>query len=312
MRKYILAAILGFLLSGPVSGCLNGDTKLLANGEMLFGDYEGFVPYGHNFGGNDRLKELLVSLEKGYKETKHVDYLSDQGYILILQGKYREAVDLYKRIESMAPGRYSTASNMGTAYELLGNDKEALRWIERSVKISSKSHFYSEWIHINILKAKLKGEKYFTSQHLINTDFGKEDLPKSTLKKEGLELLREQLYYQLNERISFVVPKDKIVAQLLFDLGNISYLLADKDGARETFEKAKEYGFEDPILKIRIELYHPPIIDHAKKEIKKELKFQTKQVRRSQLIGIFVSILSLLLSGLIVFIFRKKIFPMLK
>ncbi|SHF07546.1 tetratricopeptide repeat protein [Chryseobacterium sp. OV279] len=312
MRKYILAVILGFLLSGPVSACLNGDTKLLATGEMLFEDHEGYVPYGHDFGGEQRLKELLVRLEKGYKETKDINYLSDQGYVLILQGKYQKAVDLYKKIESMTPGRYSTASNMGTAYELLGNDKEALRWIEKSVEISSKSHLYSEWIHVNILKAKLKGEKYFTSQNLIKTDFGKEDIPKSTLNEENLEILREQLYYQLNERISFVQPKDKIVAQLLFDLGNISYLLADKDGARENFEKAKEYGFDDPILKIRTELYNPPIIDHTKKEVKKELKFQTKQVRRSQLIGIVISVFALMFSGLIVFIFRKKIFLMLK
>lgn len=312
MRKYILTAILGCLLSAPLSACLNGDTKLLATGERLYEDHEGFVPYGHDFGGNERLKELLVSLEKGYKETKNVDYLSDQGYILILQGKYQEAVDLYKRIESMVPGRYSTASNMGTAYELLGNDKEALRWIEKSVEISSKSHFYSEWIHVSILKAKIKGEKYYTSQNLIQTDFGKEDLPKSTLTTEDLEKLRQQIYYQLNERVSFVMPKDKIVAQLFFDLGNISYLMNDKEGARENFQKAKEYGFDDPILKIRTDLYAPPIIEHTKREITKELDFQTKQIRRSQLIGIIISVFAFIFSGIIVFIFRKKIFLMLK
>jgi hypothetical protein len=57
------------------------------------------------------------------------------------------------------------------------------------------------------------------------------------------------LYYQLNERVSFVKPKDKIVAQLLFDLGNISYLMREKEEAAETYKLAKEYGFNKPVLK---------------------------------------------------------------
>ncbi|KXH84778.1 tetratricopeptide repeat protein [Chryseobacterium kwangjuense] len=312
MKKSILTLIFCFLFSVPVFACLNGDTRLLTNGERLFEDFDSYVSYGHNFGGDERLKALMKSLEKGYNETKNIDYLSDQGYILIVQGKYQEAVDLYKRIESIAPGRYSTASNMGTAYELLGNNKEALFWIKKSVEISSKSHFYSEWIHINILKAKIKGEKYFTSQHLIQTDFGNDDLPKSILKTGDLERLRQQLYYQLNERVSFVMPEDKVVAQLLFDLGNICYLLGDKDDALENFEKAKEYGFDDPIVKKRMKLYSPPILDRTEKKVIKELKVQTKSVMRSELIKLIVSVLAFVFSGVLIYSFRKNIFPNFK
>lgn len=312
MKKPILALIFCFLFSTPVFACLNGDTKLLANGERLFEDFDNYVPYGHNFGGDERLKTIMKSLEKGYNETKNIDYLSDQGYILIVQGKYQEAVDLYKRIESIAPGRYSTASNMGTAYELLGNNEEALFWIKKSVEISSKSHFYSEWIHVNILKAKIKGEKYFTSQNLIQTDFGNDDLPRSILKTEDLEIIRQQLYYQLNERVSFVQPKDKIVAQLLFDLGNICYLLGNKDDALENFEKAGEYGFDSPILKKRMKLHSLPILDRTEKKVIKELKVQTKSVMRSELVKWVVSVLAFVFSGILIYSFRKKIFPNLK
>jgi hypothetical protein len=62
------------------------------------------------------------------------------------------------------------------------------------------------------------------------------------------------LYYQLNERISFIQPKDKIIAALLFELGNVSYLTGAKAEASTLYEKAKEYGFENSLLKSREEL----------------------------------------------------------
>jgi len=312
MMKYFLSLTFGLLFSIPIFACLNGETLKLEDGTTLYEDYDGWIPYGHNFGGDQELNEILLSLETGYNETKKIEYLSDKGLILIIQGKYQEAIDLYKKIEKLQPDRYSTASNMGTAYELIGNNEEALRWIEKSVKINPSSHFNSEWIHINILKAKIKGEKNITSQFLIGKDFGKETLPKSNMGRKDLYAFREELYYQLNERISFVKPKDKIVAQLLFDLGNTSYLFGDKEDAMEDYKLAKKYGFDDPILEKRIKLYAPKVIDKVEKKVVQEVKFQTKPTRRSHLIGIIISFFALIFSGLIVFIFRKKIFPMLK
>lgn len=312
MKKYLLSLVFGFILSTPSFACLNGDTLELTDGSMLYQDYEGFVPYGHRFRDNEGLNEILLSLEKGYKETKDLNYLSDKGLILIIQGKYQEAIGLYKRIEKLEPNRYSTASNIGTAYELIGNNSEALKWIEKAVEINPNSHYGSEWIHVNILKAKIKGDKYITSNFLIGKDFGNKKNPLSDLSKEQLYVLRKQIYYQLNERVSFVKPKDKIVAQLLFDLGNVSYLLGDKEDAVEDYKIAKEYGFDQPILKERLTLYSSPVIDNVERKVVKEVKYQTKPIRRAQLMGLFVSVFAFIFSCLIVFKFRKKIFLMLK
>lgn len=228
--------------SVPAPACLNGETLVLADSILLYMDDQGFVPYGHQFGSTDNLYENLQSLELGYQRTRKIDYLSDKGLILIILGKYREAINLYQEIEKRDPGRYSTASNMGTAYELLGNDRKALYWIKKAVQINPDSHYQSEWIHINILKAKLGGNRYVTSDFLIGHDFGNHKIPASDLSSEELFILKKQLYYQLNERISFVKSKDKIIAQLLFDLANISYLIKEKAEALETYKMAKDYG----------------------------------------------------------------------
>jgi len=312
ITKNILCLFFIVFSAERLSACLNGETLKLSNGIILYEDYEGFVPHGHEFGDEQTLREILLSLEKEYEKNKNLDYLSDQGLVLIILGKYQEAIDLYKKIEDIEPNRYSTASNLGTAYELIGNNKKALIWIEKAIKINRNSHFQSEWIHANILKAKIKGEKFISSQFLIGKDFGTGKFPVADLDKQQLYVLRQQIYYQLNERIFFVKPKDKIVALLLFDLANVSYLFGDKEEAVENYKLAEKYGFESPVLKERLGLHSIPIINNVERKVIKEVKYQTKPKRRSQLIEAIISIFAFLFSGFIVFIFRKKISLIIK
>ncbi|MGG7468558.1 tetratricopeptide repeat protein [Chryseobacterium arthrosphaerae] len=300
MRKYFFSLLFGFLFSIPALSCLNGEKMILANMEILYVDHSGEVPRGHGFGSDDQLEEFLVKLEKGYHDTKDLDYLSDKGFILIILGRYQEAIELYKKIEAIQPGRYSTASNIGTAYELTGNNAEALKWIEKAVTIDPASHSGSEWIHINILKAKIKGSQPISSKDLIGKDFGDGRYPVSDLNKDELQLLKMQLYYQLNERVSFVKPKDKIVAQLLFDLGNAAFLMNQNDNALSDYKLAKEYGFENPLIN-----------DRMKAVLSKTGKSEAQE-SRFDLMETVIAIAAFLLAGFIVFIFRKKILLLLK
>ena len=306
MNKLFFSLILTLLFSIPALACLNGEQMVLANQKLLYSDFSDEVPRGHQFGDKEELENFLAELEKGYKNTKELDYLSDKGYVLIVLGRYKEAIELYKKIESIQPGRYSTCSNMGTAYELIGNNTEALKWIEKAVKINPQSHSSSEWIHVNILKAKIKGDDYISSMYLIGKDFGNEEYPKSSLTLDELETLRMQMYYQLNERMSFVTPKDKIVAQLLFDLGNIVFLMNNKKDAGEDYRLAKEYGFEGSLLDKRMKLCP------AKEPVDEKVLNYIQESKGFDSMETILSLAALLLSGIVVFIFRKKIALMLK
>lgn len=309
MKNFALFLIFTFLFSVPVQACLNGETLQLADGSSLYQDDEGFVPYGHRFSGKEDLQETLRSLGEGYRKTGNLDYLSDQGLILIILGEYRKAIDLYQEVEKQEPGRYSTASNMGTAYELLGNNKEALRWIEKAVAIRPASHFGSEWIHVNILKAKIKSRRSVTSLFLTGQDFGNRQQPVSGLSKQQLFRLREQLYYQLNERISFVSPKDPVVALLLFDLGNVSYLMGEKAEALETYEMAREYGFNEPVLDSRIRLSAVPLSSRIERKVKQQVKRQATSEGELQQMALLTIAAVLVVLGSGIFIFKKKLFP---
>jgi tetratricopeptide (TPR) repeat protein len=254
MKKRIIFIFLSTSLFINAFGCLNGESKVLKNGAFLYEDHEGNVPYGHKFPDTERLTELVHELDSLYKATNDLDYLSDKGLVLVLLKEYKKAIKIYLKIEKLEPNRYSTASNIGTAYELIGDNKNALKWIKKSVAIDSKSHKESEWIHVKILEAKIQGENSVNAPFLLNTTFGNEIKPETKLTKAELTKLSDALYFQLNERISFVKPNEKIVAELLFELGNIAFLLGNSKDAIADFDLAKDYGFVDQIIDKRIAL----------------------------------------------------------
>lgn len=253
MRLYkFLFIIYSILISSYSLACLNDTQKELFTGTILFADYDDVVPNGHHFF-TDNLTDDLVKLDSLYTIQPKIDYLIEKGIIYIIQGKFQKAIDLYLDIEKQKPNQYSTASNLGTAYELIGDNKNALKWITKALELNPNSHEKSEWIHVNILRIKL-GELSLSSKNLINQDFGNEDSPKTSLSTAEIKELINYIYYQLNERMSFVKPKNGIVAQLLFDYGNSLYLIKDFKNAKIAYDKAVEYGNTSSLLQKRLDL----------------------------------------------------------
>ncbi|RFS16503.1 tetratricopeptide repeat protein [Emticicia sp. C21] len=231
--------------------CINGDTQFLSDGSLVSQHLESDAV--HNlFFYKESYNKAYKQLNSLYKATKKIDYLSDKGVILILRGKYSEAIKFYLEIERMQPNRYSTASNLGTAYELNGQAEEALKWIKKAYEINPLSHEHSEWLHVKILEAKVKGDAYVTDNFLLHTSFGSGDEPFSKLHQSDLLRIKYALIYQLSERISFVKTTDKIVARLFFELANIEAVQRNFNNAVEYYKEAQAYGFTDGLLQARI------------------------------------------------------------
>lgn len=311
MKKTIFRFfILIFIFQAQLSyGCLNGETLVLKNGVLIYHDENGEngIPKGRDFNKHD-FEAIIKDLRKFYKETNDIGYLSDVGVVLILQKKYKEAMQLYNEIEKTNPNRYSTASNLGTIYELIGDNVNALKWIEKSLKINKDSHKHSEWIHVNILKAKVKG-LIFSSQNIINTDFSFESFPKTSLTNEELGFLRVEIYFQLNERISFIKEKDKSIAVLLFDLANIDYLLGKKSSQyKELYKMAVDYGFDKKFVEDRlkaIEKHELPNKD-IEMDVSDEKNISNSKKTKSESTSYIIYLsLSIVLLIILYFLFKK-------
>ena len=251
MNKFKAFVIVLVLISFKTFACLNGETKILKNGSHAYIDYDGINPQGHNFFTGD-FPRLIIELDSLYKKTNDLDYLSDKGYLLIIQRKYNEALNLYLHIEKIKPNRYSTASNLGTLYELMGENQKAYTWIKKSIAINPESHKGSEWLHLRILEAKIKNLKNITGQFLIDTNFGTSTEPKTLLSKKEIDKLIQSVYFQVNERMSFIEPKDKVISVLLFELGNLAELQGENNSALATYRTARVYGYDGDLIVARM------------------------------------------------------------
>ena len=303
MRKLKLILPLFLLLTLNSFACLNGESKELKNGDYLYMDYNNRLPFGHNFFVR-QFEDIKLRLDSIFKKTKDIAYLSDKGLILILQKKYHEALELYLNIEKTNPNRYSTASNIGTIYELIGENKKALEWINKSIKINSKSHNESEWLHSNILEAKIKGEKFYTSEFILGVNFGNEEIPITKLNKTEIDKLYKSIFFQLNERISFIKPKEKIIAMLLFELGNLSVLKKELRNAKDIFEKSKEYGLKSDLLNRRMNFVNKKLKIKKAETQKKVIKSKVDKTDLKKTIMLIVGIISIIV--LIILILNRR------
>jgi tetratricopeptide (TPR) repeat protein len=180
-------------------------------------------------------------------------------------GENGRAAAILQDVEQHHPGHYHTAANLGTAYELLGKNEDALRWIKEGIKRNPQSHQGSEWLHVRILETKIalqKDKDWLKTRSVTGLDFGTADLahfPGSYPRGNQGQVLEagqveSALTYQLHERLEFIAPPEAVVSSLLFDLANLHALLHDSQAARPVYEMAWKYGPARPeLVKSRLE-----------------------------------------------------------
>ncbi len=267
MRKIIL--ILICLASIECSyACIN-EYRTLLTGEVVYTDPSSGKVWNREidtFELRNKSDELLVA----YKRSDSLEYYSDYAAALTYLGEYQKAKKVYEQIEKLSPSLYTTASNLGTIYELIGKPDSALIWIKKSIEINPKSHKGSEWIHIKILEFKLSKSQDIQNS-ILGLDFGKDKTP-SNPNNYNLEELQNHIWHQLRERTTFVKPENEIVGNIYFDLGNILAQTRDVQAALESFEAAKEYGFESELMTQRIAEFEKLALKAKPNQLKEDAK----------------------------------------
>lgn len=249
-----LALMCCWLLAGPAGACLNDHAATRLDGSWQSSDDNSYVmrqpPVGRNLAAeapaNRRRLRQLDSLWR----TRHqlADY-AGYGLVLVHLGRYAEARKVFEQLDTWQPNQYETTANLGTVYELLGQPYLALKWIQKSIELNPRSHQGTEWLHVNILQAKLRGARAINAEYLLGVDFGQAAAPVLSLRgSRPLDSIQHALHYQLSERLSFVHPPDPIMAELLFDLGNAYALTSNVESAERVYAQAAEFGYGGPLL----------------------------------------------------------------
>jgi hypothetical protein len=177
---------------------------------------------------------------------------NDYAVALMYLGRSSDAVELLEKLETERPATYEIAANLGTAYELSGNNQRALHWIKEGITRNEDSHFGTEWLHVKILEAKLRQEKdsdYFKNHSVLNLDLSsiKAVNRHDTITMDGeawpIEEITRAIDYQLIERLKFVKGKDPSVGSLLFDYAALEAASQTLESASALLKMAMEYGY---------------------------------------------------------------------
>lgn len=127
---------------------------------------------------------------------------------LIHVDRAEQAVETLVALETKQPGAYETATNLGTAYELVGKLEDAATWIGKGIQRNPASHDGTEWLHLAILRAKIKlrDDPAWLQTHGVL---------EGEAHRAPAEIVTA-IEVQLRERLQFVKPKDAAVCDLFY------------------------------------------------------------------------------------------------
>ena len=251
----LLAACLLCLCAGRSAACIN----------LTGVDRDGRVLYLDDLAGDDLVRHLQqtsqtrVHVERTREAVRRVrarnDFgtRNDLGVALLRHGRTTAAIRLFLLNERLQPGRYETATNLGTALELAGNDAAALRWIRIGIRRNPRSHDGTEWLHARILEAKIAAARdpaRLRELSIAGVDFGTRDLPalprNLPVGNDGEPVtvveLNQAFQRQLFERMGFVRPEDPVVANLLTDWATLNLAGGPLQTAVALYGEAARYG----------------------------------------------------------------------
>ncbi|MFK7783480.1 MAG: tetratricopeptide repeat protein [Crocinitomicaceae bacterium] len=244
MKKILFLLVLVFNVAAS-HACLNYYYSIDSEGH--FHDGEGLRrAFNTNFN-TPLIEKKLKKLQLELKTNKDYKVLNDYAVLLLKAGKTATALDILEQLSLKHPNDYQIAANLGTAYELAGDNLKALKYINLGLDLNPDSHEGSEWVHAKLLDAKIKFENdpsYFEDHTVLDlTD---------DLKKDSE--IRDQLMIQIRERFPFCKGPDPIMASLLIDLGDCYANTASLEFAKASYEIAKHYyGAPDEIIDPKIE-----------------------------------------------------------
>ncbi|HEV7782456.1 MAG TPA: tetratricopeptide repeat protein [Chitinophagaceae bacterium] len=208
----------------------NTDVYRRGNSPDVFTFREGF--------NNASLLEELNKLADAVKSKLNLfEDENDRALTHMRMGEYDKAFDILSRLEKEKPNEYNIIANLGTLYELRGENEKALLYIKKAVALNSASHHGSEWFHIKVLEAKLSGKD--NSWWITHSVLGL-----STVQKDP-EVIISDITYQLKERLPFTKRPDIMMASILNESGD--YLLKHKkqQQAWVAYKIADEYDADN-------------------------------------------------------------------
>jgi tetratricopeptide (TPR) repeat protein len=233
MRLKLLFLNLLLLISGSLFPCGNSyrrsaNTDVYKNGNTLSS-----FKFREGFNNSSLLEELNKLADAVKSELNLFEDENDKALTYMRMGEYDKAFEILTRLEKEKPNEYNIIANLGTLYELKGDNEKALTYIKRAVALNSQSHHGSEWFHIKVLEAKLMGKNndWWRSHSVLDLN----------INQKEPEIIISDITYQLKERLPFTKKPDIMMAAILNETGDYLKKHKKQEQAWITYQIGMEY-----------------------------------------------------------------------
>lgn len=237
MKKRLFILLSFFLVSAQGFPCGNSYQRSSNAEEYADGSRLESFRFKRSFDKGPLMAELTSLTDAINTQLNLFENENDQALTYMRLGRYDEAAAILEKLEKEKPGEYNVIANLGTLYELKGENEKALQYIQKAVSINAQSHHGSEWIHIKILQAKLlhKNDDWWVTHPVL-------DIPSV---EKAPELIISDLIYQLKERLPFTQAPDELMAAVLRETANYLQHQNKKEQAWIIYKIAIGYDSND-------------------------------------------------------------------
>lgn len=201
-----------------------------------------------------KLKQQITDYDSKYSRTDSATYplkslgkdkaLSNKALALMKLGKVSQAKNILVDLVLRNPKEYSMVANLGTAYELSGELDSALKYISKGLTINSKSHYGSEWIHVELLKAKIKRKR--SRYHIIKNSILSDEILESKRDTSRRRWRRSRvlghIYRQVRTRAPFTPAPNEVIWNLLITAGEFAQKHDTYENALLAFAYSRKYA----------------------------------------------------------------------
>jgi tetratricopeptide (TPR) repeat protein len=231
LRSFIL--IILFLVNARSYPCGNSYHRSYNADEYTKGSSLETFRFKRGFDNAALLAELSVLTDAINDQLSLFENENDKALTYMRIGRYAEATALLEKLEKEKPGEYNVVANLGTLYELKGENEKALQYIQKAMAINAASHHGSEWFHIKILRAKLlqKDDDWWKTHPVLDI---------ASLQKPT-DIIISDIIYQLKERLPFTKAPDALMAAVLHETGEYLQQQHKNEQAWIIFKIAAEY-----------------------------------------------------------------------
>jgi tetratricopeptide (TPR) repeat protein len=189
-------------------------------------------------------KALQARLDQGKLDA---DEIADLGALYIRLGEIERAVEILRPAQRMHGNHFAIAANLGTAWQMLGDYRQAASSLEEAVRLAPGKHLALEQAHLKIVRGRQRAEagglddlfgvRYFDD---------KGDYEPGKFAAEQKKKLPAKAV-EITQRLALMFPAD---GPLLWQLAELANAHGDFPNAAAMMEGCvAQFGMANPTLK---------------------------------------------------------------